>query len=160
MEINISYLKKDNTWHTLVTEPENYFDMDYCDLTAIDNEQIDEESAPKYDHAIEYIDEAIQPFVIATELNVNNKKTGILRKITSSYWHNQTQIFIERKDFLNEEIIYHEIILDIETKDSTSIKNTIIRIVYENSIPKPVCHRIYTEFDNGTDEEQGLDVWK
>lgn len=101
MEININYLKKDNTWHKLVIEPENYFDMDYCDLTAINNEQIDEESVQKYDHAIEYIDEVIQPFVIATELNVNNKKTGILRKITSSYWHNQTQRFIERKDFLN-----------------------------------------------------------
>jgi hypothetical protein len=156
MEISINYFNKDKIWCKLVLKPENYFDMDYCLL-----EEIDEDSVSKYDHAINYIDEYLQPFIIATELKVNNKKTGMLRHITTSYWHNQTQAFIERRDFCNGKITYHEFILSIEIEDSVSTKCSVIRIIHENDsvISKPVYHGIFTRLSDGSEVEQELDVW-
>jgi len=145
--INISYkLDGQNIWKSFNLSPYQYFELD-------DGEEIEFDSIPKYNHAIDYIEDNVEK-VVATKIIISNESKKSNRTITTTYWNEQKNSITERID-INEGIQENEIIIEIRINDTPSIYE-IIRVIRRDDALLPIYHGFITDCNDGSQKEERI----
>lgn len=144
IKISIFYqIQNENTWYEVSIKPQDYYDTNYCD----EDEEIDIDSLPLYDHAISYISLENKSIIKNTKLYIIDETTNEQIIIKEAYWNFQKNSMVERIDLdTNENISNHEIIITTLVQEDIEKKVwEIMRFSKVKEMFNPVFHSFITE---------------
>ncbi len=145
--INIQYkLEGQDIWMGFNLPPHQYFDLD-------DGEDIEFDSIPMYEHAIDYIKDNVEK-VVATKITISNEGKRSKRIITTTYWNEQKNSITERVD-LSEGNMENEIIIETRISDTPSIYE-IMRVIRRDDTLVPIYHGFITDCEDGSQQEEKI----
>lgn len=144
IKISIFYqIQNENTWYEVSIKPQDYYDTNYYD----EDEEIDIDSLPLYDHAISYISLENKSIIKNTKLYIIDETTNEQIIIKEAYWNFQKNSMVERIDLdTNENISNHEIIITTLVQEDIEKKVwEIMRFSKVKEMFNPVFHSFITE---------------
>lgn len=153
--IEIQYIVQNNqNLQSFFLYPFEYFDLE-------EDEQIDLDCCPKFNHAFEYINNNHSNFkdeyknILFTKLLLTDLKHKKHRQITERFWSNGKNKIIERidLDLTRFKIIFKEIIIETLVTENPPTWE-IIRLNQEDGIMLPIFHSFIEEKENGEQIEQ------
>lgn len=146
IEILISYKIQNGDWQSIQINPQDYFDGDNH---GVDEEEfeIDIDSLPLFDDAIDYINIDNKKDISCTKLSITDIDTKERLVIKVTYWNNQNNHFSERIDFnSNGSVDYREIIVtSLIQEDLDEMVWEIMRFPEIDDLFTPSFHSFITE---------------
>jgi hypothetical protein len=143
LTISIDYLLiNSDSWQTRTLDIGNYFDLE-------SDEQVDLDSCPYYNHAIDYLDlypEQVQ----STHLTLVNLKTHDQRVIVEKFWNQGKNRIIERTD--SGQTPYSETILEIQISETPAVWE-VLRLSRDNGSLTPLYHAFLQDNIDGSQTE-------
>ena len=145
VKIIIKYKTTDEVeWKTVNFLPEEYFDLTI-------NEKTEWNSVPEYDHAIDYLDVDLVS-ISNTQIRISDDELGIIRLITTTFWHNGQNRVIERVDSGPGISSYLMVITNL-LQENPSIWE-VIRFGRDNGILNLKFHSFIQDNEDGSEMER------
>lgn len=147
-DIKIFYkLINSDAWFTWIIDPYDYFDHHYYE----DDEEIEIDSIPLHDHAINYIHIETPQAITHTNLLIRDLNSKEQIQIKESYWNNHNNNIIERIDSGGAEDYHLLIITTMLTQNPTVFQ--IMRFEKLNDHFEVKGHYLITKNEDGTETE-------
>jgi hypothetical protein len=132
LSVQLKYkLRDEGSWREKDISLAEYFDLEEDKKSAMD-------SVPMYMHAVEYLDKSSADieFTIVTIADGNTSK---LVEIRETFWNEGKNRIVERIDLIKNELVYNEVIVQVEYSSS---EFETIRFEREGRINKLTYHSI------------------
>lgn len=149
VSVNIKYkLIHEQFWVNIDLEPQEYFELE-------EHEEIEVDSIPLFNHALDYI-KTDKDRVEITQILIHDSVKQAQIIITETFWGNQNNRIIERIDTgTNEE--GELIIVESKIKDIPLVYE-IIRFNRKEGILVPEYHGFITQNADGSESEEKIET--
>lgn len=145
--VKIKYkLFEKETWQTLILSTKEYFDLE-------EGEQIEVNSVPFFNHAIDYIKQDKEKIEI-TKIIIEEKDSNKQLIISEVFWNDQNNRIIERT-YSNTNIIEQLLITETQIQQNPLVYE-IIRATRKDGVLFPEYHGFITEQKDGSQTENRL----
>ncbi len=152
--VNYQYLGTDSkSWEQFPLTADEYFNLE--ELESKDILEVD--SIPIHNDLLEYLPVTIKAKIQKIKVDLINNTAQKKITFNQTYWNNQVNCYLERKDFEKDFLIYHETIISIvvpsEIAKSTQNKYEILRFIHGKNETDCIYHGYISDNIDGSQDE-------
>lgn len=147
LQIFIDYrMNNSSQWQTVEFSPEEYFDISL-------DENIEWNSVPEYNHAIEYLNIDTK-LVVNTRIRINDSNFGDMTTITTTFWNQGKNFVLERTDKETKVSSYYCLLItNILLQEDPSISE-IMRFKKIDGVLEIEFHSFIQDNEDGSQTEK------